>query len=238
MAHTFIPKPAQGRRFVIADIHGCKLTLVALVAQLQITKDDQLFFLGDYVNRGTDSMGVLKFIIALQEEGYAVFALRGNHEQMLIEKLQMRARLSNETRLEKEQLLQKISKTLLVVEITPAQKDWLEALPHCFVLDKFYLVHGAINTHAPEPLEDIDYMLWERTTDNAEEFLAGKQLIHGHTIHSLTQIKEAIAERHDCIPLDNGCYKGCGDSPILTDGGLLCALELDAWKLYTQKNLD
>jgi predicted MPP superfamily phosphohydrolase len=93
-----IPTPQEGRRFAIGDIHGCNLTLQALVKeQLQLTKQDQLFLLGDYVNRGPDSMGVLNFIMGLQAEGYQVFALRGNHEQMLLDKIGMRDKLSKDT---------------------------------------------------------------------------------------------------------------------------------------------
>lgn len=39
-----VPKPQQGRRFVIADVHGCMLTLVALIKKIGLTTQDQLFF--------------------------------------------------------------------------------------------------------------------------------------------------------------------------------------------------
>lgn len=226
-----IPTPQEGRRFAVGDIHGCNLTLQALVKeQLQLTKQDQLFLLGDYVNRGPDSMGVLQFIMGLQAEGYQVFALRGNHEQMLLDKISMRDRLSQDTVL--------MGYTSLARSINQEQQAWLEALPYFFALNNFYLVHGAIDTSVANPLENYKYMLWERETHHAGEFLRGKQLIFGHTKYMLTYIKRAVEERHDCIPLDNGCYMGCKEYNETREFGSLCALDLDAWQLYVQENVD
>lgn len=231
MMTKYIEKPENGRRFVIADIHGCNRTLQTLVKdQLKFTKDDQLFFLGDYVSRGPDSLGVLKYLMELQARAYQVFPLRGNHEQMLLEKLQMRERLYDD-------MVHAGGKSL-ALQISVEQKKWLRMLPYYYTLDRFYLVHGAINTQAEKPLEDFEYMLWYRETKNPASFLAGKQLIHGHTIHELSEIEEAIRERHDCIPLDNGCYKACGGKQLLGEYGHLCALDLDNWKLYIQENID
>ncbi len=227
---AFIPKPIEGRRFVVGDIHGCSLTLQTLVQeQLQLTLQDQLFLLGDYINRGPDSLGVLSFIIDLQKNGYQVFPLRGNHEQMLISELKKHGKdvfLTNYAR-------EKIS-------VSDEQSIWVETLPYYYILDRFYLVHGAINTWAYDPLKDYNYMLWERETDieDAEDFLAGKQIIHGHSVHRINEIQEAIDSRAICIPLDNGCYKGVGGKGIDLEQGSLCALDIDKWILYIQPNKD
>ncbi len=47
-----IDKPASGRRLVIPDVHGCYHSLLALMEKIQVGPEDQLFFLGDYVNKG------------------------------------------------------------------------------------------------------------------------------------------------------------------------------------------
>jgi serine/threonine protein phosphatase 1 len=69
-------------RWVVGDIHGMLRPLSALVAHLT-AKDPaaQFLFVGDYVNRGPDSRGVLDLLLSLQGEGRAKF-VRGNHDDI------------------------------------------------------------------------------------------------------------------------------------------------------------
>lgn len=71
------------RRFVIGDIHGCSKALRTLIESIDPGPDDELVFLGDYVDRGPDSRDVVDQVIALREQCRLV-ALRGNHEIMLL----------------------------------------------------------------------------------------------------------------------------------------------------------
>ncbi|MBX2843136.1 MAG: metallophosphoesterase, partial [Flammeovirgaceae bacterium] len=80
-----IPKTKTGRRFVIADIHGCYQSFKELIKKIELRKEDQLFLLGDFVDRGPNSSGVFNVIFSLLKNEFQVFPLRGNHEQMLIE---------------------------------------------------------------------------------------------------------------------------------------------------------
>src|SRR5688500_13625324 len=81
-----ITNPKGGRRWVISDIHGCLTTLKTLVEQrISLTKADQLFLLGDYIDRGKHSAGVLDYLMGLVSEGYQIYPLLGNHEQMLLD---------------------------------------------------------------------------------------------------------------------------------------------------------
>ena len=68
----------------IGDIHGCVGTLEALMGRLAPTDGDELVFVGDYVDRGPDSKGVLDYLIALAETHRCTF-LRGNHEALMLE---------------------------------------------------------------------------------------------------------------------------------------------------------
>jgi serine/threonine protein phosphatase 1 len=70
------------RRFVIGDIHGCAKALRTLIECIDPSAEDEIIFLGDYVDRGPDSRGVIDQIIQLQDR-CRVVALRGNHEIML-----------------------------------------------------------------------------------------------------------------------------------------------------------
>ena len=83
------PPPAGGgregadmRTLAIGDIHGCLTALKTLLDFVAPASDDRLIALGDYVDRGPDSRGVLDFLIALHASGRLV-ALRGNHDEMM-----------------------------------------------------------------------------------------------------------------------------------------------------------
>ena len=68
-------------RWAISDIHGCCQTFRYMVeTELQITKEDELFLLGDYIDRGKDSKGVFDYIMQLQNDNFKVQCLMGNHE--------------------------------------------------------------------------------------------------------------------------------------------------------------
>lgn len=69
----------KGRLIAIGDVHGCRAELATLLTRLRLTPDDQLVLLGDLVNRGPDSHGV----IALAREHRAI-SLLGNHELRLL----------------------------------------------------------------------------------------------------------------------------------------------------------
>ena len=62
-------------------------TLQALLHQISFSKKDELYLLGDYIDRGPDSKGVIDYIWELQDLGYKIHCLRGNHEQMMLEAL-------------------------------------------------------------------------------------------------------------------------------------------------------
>ncbi len=71
------------RRFVIGDIHGCAKALRSLIEAIDPCDQDELIFLGDYIDRGPDSRNVVEQIIGLRN-ACRVVALRGNHEIMLM----------------------------------------------------------------------------------------------------------------------------------------------------------
>ncbi|MDR2339837.1 MAG: serine/threonine protein phosphatase [Deltaproteobacteria bacterium] len=77
-----------GRRiFAVGDIHGCSSKLDLLLDKIDWRPENQeeLVFLGDYIDRGTDSFGVVERVIAIKEAYPAlVTTLKGNHEQMFI----------------------------------------------------------------------------------------------------------------------------------------------------------
>jgi serine/threonine protein phosphatase 1 len=71
------------RTIAIGDMHGCRLALDGLLEALAPEGQDQLVLLGDYVDRGPDSRGVIESLIELSRRCRLV-RLMGNHEIMLL----------------------------------------------------------------------------------------------------------------------------------------------------------
>ena len=72
------------RYIAIGDIHGCKNQLEKLLDKISFCQEDHLIFLGDYIDRGNDSKGVLDLLIKLKSEHPNITFLRGNHEALLL----------------------------------------------------------------------------------------------------------------------------------------------------------
>ncbi|PTM09363.1 MAG: serine/threonine protein phosphatase, partial [Bacteroidetes bacterium] len=68
---------------MIGDIHGCSRSLRSLWEKLEPYKDRLHIFVGDYIDRGEDSKGVVEFLLSVRDQRTCVF-LRGNHEEMLL----------------------------------------------------------------------------------------------------------------------------------------------------------
>jgi serine/threonine protein phosphatase 1 len=75
------------RLIAIGDLHGQRDMLRRLLNVVQPTAADRLVFLGDYIDRGPDSCGLLSTLIALQQRFPDTVFLRGNHDQMLLDAL-------------------------------------------------------------------------------------------------------------------------------------------------------
>ncbi len=224
-----VPVPFEGRRYAIPDIHGCLDTFLALLTQIDLRKADQLFLLGDYIDRGPNSKGVLDHILKLQEFGFQVFALRGNHEQSLIDAI---IKEENETLLwyKDDWIIQLCDDGH---RINRKYKDFLQGLPYYLELPDYYLAHAGFNFSKPEFLTAYADMLWIRNAPIDDEKLGNKRLIHGHTPTPLKKIKTMIDSKKS-ICLDNGAVFRDMSSEY---GHLLC-LDLDSLELTLQKNID
>jgi serine/threonine protein phosphatase 1 len=75
-------------RYAIGDIHGCARTFKKLVEEvIKFTTADTLYLLGDYIDRGPCSKGVLDYLLQIRDLGYNFRPIRGNHEQLLLDAL-------------------------------------------------------------------------------------------------------------------------------------------------------
>ncbi|TNF50193.1 MAG: serine/threonine protein phosphatase, partial [Deltaproteobacteria bacterium] len=83
---TSLPK----RLLAVGDIHGCLHQLKALMEQVVPSPSDQVVFLGDYVDRGPASFGVIDYLLEFGNTFPSTVFLRGNHEQMFCDYLEGR----------------------------------------------------------------------------------------------------------------------------------------------------
>lgn len=83
MVFPIMTKKTSARTFAIGDIHGHLDALTALIDSLDLQEDDRLVFLGDFVDKGPDSKGVLDYLINLEKKHDCVF-IRGNHEEWML----------------------------------------------------------------------------------------------------------------------------------------------------------
>jgi serine/threonine protein phosphatase 1 len=219
------------RRFVIPDIHGCDVTFRTLLNDvIRLQPTDVLYLLGDFIDRGPRSKGVLDSILRLRRDGFSVHALRGNHEEMLLR--------SHDSLSSFELWMINGGKTTLnsfnvesALEIPHHYRNFLVSLPSYIVLDDFILVHAAMNFNIPDPFADTEAMLWARSCEVTRERIGGRRLVCGHTPVSRDAVRQSLAT--DRIMLDNGCvYKGYERL------GSLTALELDSMSLFFQENIE
>lgn len=83
----YTESPLSGRLYAVGDIHGCAQELHTLLRYLfeneKLTENDSLVFLGDFIDRGDDSKGVIEIVTSLKRKN--TFFLRGNHEDMFLD---------------------------------------------------------------------------------------------------------------------------------------------------------
>src|SRR5918998_722468 len=72
------------RVLAIGDIHGCLHPFNDLLDWVKPDADDLVVTLGDYVDRGPDTRGVLDRLVGLKQSGMRLVCLRGNHEVMML----------------------------------------------------------------------------------------------------------------------------------------------------------
>jgi len=223
------------RRIAVGDIHGCSRTFRALIEEeINLSFEDEIYLLGDYVDRGPDSKGVLDYIFELIDSGYNVKPLKGNHEEDLLKYNQ------EEFRYLEWHLSKNHSLNLLDGEgLQNKYADFFESLPYYYELEHCYIVHAGFNFSSEDPFSDRDGMLVQRDFTYSEEHLKGKTVIHGHQPAYIDIIQERINKREKIIPLDNGVpYVKRHKVYEHTQLGGLCGLDIDSYELYRCLNRD
>jgi serine/threonine protein phosphatase 1 len=225
------------RLFAISDIHGCLKTFEALLNQIGLNKDDQLYLLGDYIDRGPNSKGVLDKIIALQAEGYQVRCLRGNHEQMMLS-ARSDMNMYRAWKMNGGDTCMSSFGAESLYDIPKPYFDFMTDCFHHFQKEDFLFVHAGLNLNSPAPLSDKKSLLWIRKWEEKGDLskLRGQKVIHGHTPQRRIDIElrfEAFAAgEHPVLNIDCGC------AYPKADYHQLCAVDLINMKLFFQKNIE
>jgi serine/threonine protein phosphatase 1 len=224
----------MNRRFAATDIHGCLATFSHLVeVELQLRTSDTLYLLGDYVNKGPDSAGVLDYIMQLQAVGYQIHCLRGNHDQELLDTIFSHGDGDMwRTKAEADMTLASFG-VARPADIAPRYVAWLAALPLELELPDFMLVHAGYDFALPpaEMHHDTYSMLYTKQFVFDPSRLGGKRLLHGHVPTPVAEVKKNVAAKAGAIGLDTG-----GVYRHNSELSHLAALDLDRWELHLVKN--
>jgi len=208
---------------------------------IRLETGDTLYLLGDYVDRGPDSKGVIDFIISLREKGYRVLTLMGNHEDMLLNAMEGGAQFNQWMRnggsfTLKSFGLEKMIETgyMSGFGLPDPYLGFLHDLKFYVEMDDVILVHAGIDLSLPDPFSETYILLWTRQTVIEKKVLGNRKVIHGHTPVPLTVIREMVddPEAND-INIDGGCVY-----TMYRSLGYLAALDLDKRELMWVKNLE
>jgi len=169
--------------YVVGDVHGCQATLERLLAELALTDDDLVVFVGDLVRKGPDSKGVLDLV----RERPNLVSVRGNNEQKLVD-----GRKS-------------------IDALTEADYDYVASMPVAISWDDALVVHGGIDHRKPVVEHTLTELLNNRSLvpdgsyDRPYWFETRREsprVFFGHTV-----LAEPFVTDH-AVGLDTGCVYG------------------------------
>jgi len=199
--------------------------------------------LGDYIDRGPESAGVVDYLISLIETGYNLNCIKGNHEQLLLDSngsvmyYNLWMLNSGEDTLISYSLKYKVPYKEADISCIPQKHiDFFQSLPaYLIVDDKYVMVHGGLDFRLKDPFSDEKSMMWKRPEQIPDMLVPGKKIFHGHTPQSLDYIKGRLnIPEIRLIGLDAGCvYKGRGAGL-----GYLTAFNIDKWELTWVDNIE
>lgn len=211
--------PSTGGRLVYAvgDVHGHSGELAALTAEIRRDAAGSapggrplIVFLGDYVDRGPDSRGVLDALLALEvDPAFEVVALKGNHEDALIRFLAepgyAQAWIDNwgETTLRSYGIDPwggEAVQARFAAAFPDAHRAFLGRLRPSLEIGDYFFAHAGVRPGvalADQTERDLMWIRWEFLQSDAD---FGKVVVHGHTPSETPELK---ANR---INVDTGVY--------------------------------
>jgi len=227
------------RSFAISDIHGCAKTFHTLLDNLAFSKSDSLYLLGDFIDRGPDSKGVLDQVMFLKNDGYQVFCTRGNHEQLM---------LNSFTDPHHEQVWKNNGGMDMLESYGVAHQrdlpasciDLVNSFLYYIEIEGFILVHAGLDFIRNDPMYDTKSMMWIRDWYHyiRYDWLGDRIIVHGHTPIPRQEIENQLSKikQQQYLDIDNGCVF----APHAAHRGLgqLCCFDLTNRELFFQQYVD
>jgi serine/threonine protein phosphatase 1 len=247
-----------GRTFAIGDIHGDLTALQTLFERLPaLTKDDTVVFLGDFIDRGPESAGVVDFVRKHEDKSPGkIVSLRGNHEDAWIQVIDkgwpefimprangclesFRSFTGGKPPEDDELPLYDELEAMFDGRFFPNDVvEWMKTLPFWYEDEHAIYVHAGIKRVGegfphPSVVEPKRALLWIRDRDFFENY-RGKLVVFGHTT-TRTMPQELSTHTPD-DPTDMWAGPACvGLDTACGKGGFLTAFELPARKVYESR---
>ena len=166
------------RHFAIGDIHGCLDALKRLDWELRFQATDTVVALGDYVDRGPDSQGVIEYLIGLGSR-CKLIALRGNHEVMMMCARRDRAARMSWISFGGNKTLESYRASVFD-DIPESHWNFLESTLPYHETERDFFVHA--NASPDSPLaEQSDHMLYWEMFGTPSPHQSGRRMICGHS---------------------------------------------------------
>ncbi|MBV9387986.1 MAG: serine/threonine protein phosphatase [Chroococcidiopsidaceae cyanobacterium CP_BM_ER_R8_30] len=194
------------RRIFIGDVHGYYDGLMTLLEAIAPGSDDQVYFLGDLIDRGPQSAQVVEFV---RQSGYS--CLLGNHEQMLLDVLA--SRINVPTVVQQNWLYSGGFATITSYKeatIPESHIDWMLQLPTHLDLGDIWLAHAGIAPTMPLAEQTAEQFCWVREEFHSikEPYFSDKLIIIGHTITFTFPgvAPGSLARGQGWLDIDTGAY--------------------------------
>ncbi|MEH2194310.1 MAG: metallophosphoesterase family protein [Nostoc sp.] len=193
------------RRIVIGDVHGHYEGLMTLLEAIAPTSDDQIYFLGDLIDRGPHSSQVVNFV---KRHNYP--CLLGNHEQMLLNILTNERTSSPAMQAWLYSGGQATVASYHEASIPDDHLDWFKSLPTYLDLGDIWLTHAGVDPCRSVTEQTADQLCWIREEFHSIEkpYFPDKLIIVGHTItFTLPGVSPGkLAQGQGWLDIDTGAY--------------------------------
>ncbi|MCB1277200.1 metallophosphoesterase family protein [Prosthecobacter sp.] len=173
---------SRGRTLVIGDMHGCSTALDLILGELQPGRDDNLVTLGDYVDRGPDTRGVIDRLLELEQKTQLI-PLLGNHEILMLDARNRLVDSDSWYGVGGRQTMQSYGCVDKPDWNAIPQEHWdflSQRLRRWHATSTHIFAHANLNAMLPMPDQSDDWLFWRRFDDSHPHF-SGKILICGHT---------------------------------------------------------
>src|SRR5262249_15770637 len=143
--------------------------------------DDTLIVLGDCVDRGPDSRGVIDEMLRLRERCHLVPIL-GNHEEMMLNHLDGRTQPDDWLVVGGRETLKSYGRAMNVDDISAEHVDYIRTWIDCYQTDTHFFAHGSYEPERPLAEQHWQTMRWQSLRDGMPDpHQSGKIAVVGHT---------------------------------------------------------